>query len=125
MVSRKVVPAALRSSTTAHRASRDVGVEPGRRLVEEDQFGRAPDRHREVDAPLLPAGQLRDAGGAFPGHADPIQHRVDVVAPSRDRAGQRDALPHGELGGEAGVLEHDAHARPDVAAVGRVAAQHA
>ena len=83
------------------------GVEPGRRLVEEEQLGVADERHPDVEPPLLAAGQ---PAGAYLGllleadERDHIRHRPrgGVVA-----AEEVEALAHGQVGIEAAALEDD------------------
>ena len=54
-------------------------VEPGGRLVEEDELGVADQREREVEPPPLAAGQPRAERARLPGEADQGDGLVDVA----------------------------------------------
>jgi len=53
-------------------------VEPGRRLVEQDELGRADERERKRQAPALPAGEAADLPLAQIRHAHEVERRLDI-----------------------------------------------
>ena len=87
-------------------------VEPGGRLVEEDQLGAADDRHRERQALLLPSREPTERGPLDFEQAQPGQevNRIQWVAViGGDQAQQ---LAGAQPRGAAGRLRHHAHAGP-------------
>ncbi len=56
-----------------------LGVEAGRRLVQEEQLGAADDAERDVEATALPAGEVAAAGAALLGEPDRLDDLVDVA----------------------------------------------
>ena len=91
-------------------AATGLGVEAGGRLVEVDQVGLADDAERQVEAPLLAAGERDHASVALLGQADQLEQLVGR-APARVRgAVDLDRLAHGEVGVDAALLEDDADA---------------
>jgi hypothetical protein len=116
-----VLPRVLRLSTSSHARRR---VEPGGRLVEEDELGIADEPQREVEATTLPAGQRLDARVRLvrePDQLDELVHRPPArVHPPV----QRDELADGELVVHPGLLQDDADPLAELpAAVPRVQAQ--
>jgi hypothetical protein len=86
------------------------GVEPGGRLVEEDQLGVADERQREVQPPPLAA---RERARAPVGRLLEPRERERVLDPSRRRVQAREVLErlaHGEVGVGAAALQDDADA---------------
>ena len=109
-------------------------VDAGRRLVEEEQVGRADQGPGDERPLLLPAGELGDPGLGLPGqadHADRVVDRCPVVAGERTQqptAGERaggDDLPHRRRDARAGAgtLGDEADPAPVVEVVERGAEQ--
>lgn len=101
-------------------------VEARRGFVEEQQLGAPDDAERDVDATLLAAGELRDAGAGLRRQADGGDDLVDVAG-ARVVAGELpQLLAHREHPRLSRRLQHDADALPP-AAVGapRIGAEDA
>ncbi len=100
-------------------------VEAGRRLVEEQQLRTADDAQRDVEAAALTAGQGAHTGGGLLREA---HCRDDLVRVARVRevAGEvPHRLGHRQIGEVRHLLQHDADARPPLAATGlRVDPEH-
>ena len=108
------------------RAPARLRVQAGRRLVEQQQLGRAVDRERDLQTPLLAAGELLDAHVATMGEVQPLEVCVDVPAAAGEPRPQRSGLAHRQLTGEAALLEHDPGPRPHGPALAqRVVPEHA
>ena len=91
-------------------------VEPGRRLVEEEQLGAADDAERHVHPAALAAGQRR--GSWLP--ALSVSPTSSITSSAGARVGVEagevpDHLADGQLGRVVGVLQHDADPGPPVA----------
>src|SRR5688572_14175335 len=56
-----------------------LGVQPGRRLVQEDHIGVVDEGAGDRQALLLPAGELVLPGVGLLGHADQLQHLARLV----------------------------------------------
>ncbi len=88
------------------------GIEPGGRLVEEDQLGVADEGQAEVQAALLAAREGLDPGaglGLEPHQPDHLVHRPGGGIEARP-LGHR--LGHGQVGVDGALLEDDAHLGP-------------
>ncbi len=112
MVSRIVVPSAASPSDEVPELPPRLRVEPGGRLVEEDQLRPPDDAQGDVDPPPLTAGELPDARPRLLGQPD---HGDDLVGVARVAvvAGEvAHRLADGELGGVVGGLQHDADSGP-------------
>src|SRR5205823_1446858 len=83
-------------------------VEPGRRLVQEEELGVADEREREVEPALLAAGEGADASGALLLEPDERDHLVDVARPSVVAGEERGVLDDREVRVHRGRLEDDA-----------------
>jgi len=105
--------------------SAGLGVEPGGRLVEEDELGPADDAERDVESPSLPARQRPRAPSGRLCQAHRFDHLVGISG-GRVVAGEvRDHLPHGQLGVLRRCLEDDADpGAPLAASLVRVDPQH-
>jgi hypothetical protein len=62
-----------------HHAALVAGIEPRRRLVEEQQRGLGDELHRDRDASALAAGETADEQLAPGGDAEPIEHLLDLA----------------------------------------------
>ncbi len=71
-----MVPSAPSCLISSQVARRPDGVQPGGRLVEEQQLGLADDAQPDVEAALLAAGQRLDPGAGLLGQAHQLQHLV-------------------------------------------------
>ena len=125
MVSRIVLPVALSGADHLPRLAPRRRVEARGRLVEEQQLGVADQRHRDVQAPLLTAGQLLGALVGLRPEPDAGDRVVDAER-VREVAGEElERLADGEQAGRLGLLEHDADPRPPrPAGARRVLAEH-
>ena len=56
-----------------------LGVEAGRRLVEEQQRGPPDDAQRDVEPAALATGEAAPAGAGLVGEADQLEHLVGVA----------------------------------------------
>lgn len=83
-------------------------VEPGRRLVEEEQFGVTDQAQRQVQAALLAAGQGPDLLPVLPGQADQVDHLAGVAWRGVVAGVAGDGLPDRQVGFDREVLQHDA-----------------
>ena len=94
-------------------------VEPGARLIQEQDLGLVHDAERHVEAPSLAAGVGPDPAVGEPGQVEPFQHLRDPpgdvrAAPAVQPALQGQVLPSGgQLVGPA-QLAHVADAGPDL-----------
>src|SRR5690606_9871231 len=103
-----------------------LGVEARGRLVEEQQLGASDDAEGDVDAALLAARELRDAGARLLLEADGGDHLVDVARVRVEPGEVTQLLAHGGGARLARRLQHDAEPRlPGEPAVLRVGAEHA
>ena len=91
-----------------------LGVEPGGRLVEEEQLGPADDAERDVEAAPLPARELRGAAVALLRQPDGLEDLVDVAGVPIDLRGAGDHLAHRQQVESLRALEHDAQPLPPV-----------
>ena len=82
-------------------------VEPGRRLVEEEQLRVADQRQGDVEAALLAAGEPRHASLGLLLEADQADRLGDVARGAVVAGEQLERLPDGELGSHPGLLEDD------------------
>ena len=102
-----------------------LGIEAGRRLIEEHQLGAADHRGGERQPLLLAARQPPERGAGAAGEAEPLDQQ-----PGGDRVGVEaghypQVLPGPGSGRDAAGLEHHADLRPQLLAVpDRVEAQH-
>src|SRR5207248_8688363 len=101
------------------------GVEPRRRLVEEDQLRVADQRQAEVESPLLPARERAHSRVSLllePDDLDHLgRHARGGVVPREDA----EALAHGQVGVEGGRLQDDADAlSPGSVRVLRIGAEY-
>src|SRR5207247_11311573 len=101
-----------------------LGVEPGRRLVEEQQLRTVDQRARDREPLLLPAGQGADAGPALLLELHQAEHLVDRMLAPVEAAEQRDRLGDGELIALLAALELDPEALAQRAPPGTVAPVH-
>jgi hypothetical protein len=100
-------------------------VEPGCRLVEEDQLGVADEREGEVQAAQLAAAQRPRVGARLLGEPGELEHLVHVARGGVEARPVRDRLAHGDVPVHAGALQHDAHPHAQlVRALLRVVAEH-
>ncbi len=83
------------------------GVEAGGRLVEEQQFWIADQRDRDVQPPLLAAGELVHADCALLFEADEADHIVDRPGTGIEGRIHGDRLAHREIPVDARRLQHD------------------
>ena len=88
-------------------------VQPRGGLVEDHQLGPAVHGSGEVQTTFLPTGELGDDGARLAGETHDAEHPVDGVVPPAQGADQGDRLPHRQVRGEAALLQHDAHPRPN------------
>ena len=100
-MSRTVVPAADELGHHLPRAPARFGVQPGRRLVEEQQLGVAVDRERDLEPALLAAGELLDGDVGLAREIEPVEVGRHVPAAAAQRRPQLGGLAHGQLAGEA------------------------
>ena len=82
-------------------------VEAGGRLVEEEQLRIADQRHADVEAALLPAGELAGARVRLALEADRVDHLLDRSRPAVVAGEQRERLGDGQVGVEAAALQDD------------------
>ena len=87
-------------------------VEPGRRLVEEQDPGVPDDAEGEVQPPLLPAGQRLDLALLLAGQPDEPDHLTDVARIGVVARVAGDRLAHGQVRLHRQLLEH----QPDLLA---------
>ena len=85
-----------------------VRIEPRRRLVQEQQLGPADDAERDIDPPLLPARELRDACLRLGLQAHRRDHLVDVARVRVEPRELPQLLAHRRQTGLPGRLQHDA-----------------
>src|ERR1041385_5404378 len=85
-------------------------VEPGGRLVEEEELGIGHQRAGERQPLLLAAGELADPGVALLAELHRGEHVVDGTGTAVEAPEELDRLRHGELLGELGLLERDPEA---------------
>ena len=83
-------------------------VEPGRRLVEEEEIRVADERDAEVEPALLAAGERLHARVLLRGETDELDHLVDVARLLVVAGEHAVRLAHAEVRPELGLLEHDA-----------------
>jgi hypothetical protein len=84
------------------------GVEPGGRLVEEEQFRVAGQGDRHIEPPLLPAGQLVHPRVPLLLQPDQADHLVHWPGIGVEAGVHPDRLGDRQVGLHAGGLEHDA-----------------
>ena len=96
------------------------GVEPGGRLVEEQHLGPADDPDGDVDPAALPAREGADPGLGVVDEVDQFEDLADGARCRVEPGEHVEGVSDGELGVEAGRLEHqpDPGPPPAVAAVG-------
>ena len=111
-MSSTVVPPSRSSRTNSQVSRRPFGVEPGRRLVEEEHLGAAEQRERQVEAPPLTPGQLLDPYVGPPLEPDELQRLRRGPGPAGAARPHPHGLRDGQLGGEAALLEHHADPGP-------------
>ena len=102
-------------------------VEPGRRLVQEQQVRATDQAQREIQPPLLPAGQAAHLLPGLPGQPDQADHLADRPRRRVVTGVAGDGLPDGQVRLDRDVLQH----QPDVLAqrpagrpVARVVPEH-
>ncbi len=101
------------------------GVEPGGRLVEEQQLGFADDAERQVDPASLASRQRADPGVDLGGQTDHLDDLVDRARIAIAGPVEPERLAHGELLLDPRGLEHDPDPIAEIApAVGGVGTQH-
>ena len=101
-------------------------VEPGGRLVQEDQLRVADQGQPHVQAAALPARQGPHPPVGCLLQADQPDHLADRPGPAVVAGELAHGLAHGQVRVVAGLLEHDADPLPQLApAGGRVHAEHA
>src|SRR5215208_4177338 len=83
-------------------------VEPGRRLVQEDELGVADEREAEVEPAGLPAREALDPRVTFVAEPDQLEHLVDGPLPAVVTAEEREHLSYGQRGVHRRRLEDDA-----------------
>src|SRR3954454_3867807 len=95
-----------------------LGVEPGVRLVEEEEFGRADDRASDRDPLTHALREPADALACDLEHPDALERRRDggTVDPE-EPAPERDVLGGGEVLVEAGPMREEVGTRPDLVAL--------
>ena len=102
------------------------GVEPGRRLVEEDDVGVADQRQCDIESPTLAARELAGAGVCLVGQPDQGDGVVDPAWRPVVAGVELEALPHGQAGLGLRFLQNDADpVPPRTAGLGRVDTQYA
>ena len=104
-----------------------LGIEAGRRLIEEQQLGAADQRARDGEPLFLPAGERAHAGAAFLLELYEGEHFVHGVGAPVETTEQLHRFRDGEFVPELRVLELDAEALaqgPPAVAVVPVHAQH-
>jgi hypothetical protein len=102
-----------------------LGVEPGGRLVEEQQLRAADDAQSDLQPSALPTRQPASAGAGVVGEADEFEHLVDVAWFRVVRRLRAQQLPAGQLALAQAGLEHDAQLHlPAPPAGRRVHAEH-
>ena len=101
-----------------------LGVEPGGRLIEEEQLGAVDQRAGDREPLFLPAGQRADAGATLFLELHEREHLVHRVGAPVEAAEQRDRLRDRELVAELGVLELDAETLAQRAPPGPVVPTH-
>ena len=100
-------------------------VEPGGRLVQEEQVRVADQPEGQVEPSLLAARQRLDPGAGLLAQADQVDHLPGGARGRIVAAEQLQHLAHGELAEVAGGLEHDADPLAEVPpAPPRVEAEH-
>ena len=95
---------ALRPEDVAHHAAAD-RIEPGRRLVEEDEVGLVDDRLREAESLEHSLGESAQATVAMRREPDEIDHLGDAVAALRRRDAAEPAVKIHELGRREPIVE--------------------
>ena len=112
----------------AHRlpcAAARLGIEAGRRLVEEDQLGIADQREREVQPAQLPAGELAAALVGLLLQAGEREHLLDVARARIEARPVAQRLARRDVRVDAAGLQHDADSLAQrAAAAARVEAEH-
>ena len=88
---------ALEAADQLPELAAGLGVEPGRRLVEEEQLGVADDAERDVDAAALAARQLLDARARLLLEPDGRDHLVDLARVRVEPGEVRELLAHGRV----------------------------
>ena len=83
------------------------GVEAGRRLVEEDQLGVADEREREVEPPLLAAGERCACARRPTPRARPARSSRRRRAARVEPGPVADGLAHGQVAVQPAGLQHD------------------
>ena len=83
------------------------GVEAGRRLVEEEQLGVADQRHADVEAALLAAGETAGAGVRLAAEADQLDRLLDRPRRAVVAGVEPERLAHGQVGIESAALQDD------------------
>ena len=102
-------------------------VEAGGRLVQEQQFRAADQAERQVQPPLLPAGQVAHLLPGLPGQADQVDHLADVARRRVVARVARDGLPDGQVRLDRDVLQDQPDPlaqRPAAGPVAGVDAEH-
>jgi hypothetical protein len=103
------------------------GIQPGRRLVQEQQLGLADEAKPHVQPALLAAGQRLDPGAGLLCQSHHVQHLVDRAGMRVEPRTAGEHLAHRQEGLDGEFLQHDAHLRPQPAlrpAGARVDAEH-
>ena len=120
-----MVPVVVRFSHRGPRSPPGFGVEPGGRLVEEQDLGPADDADGDVDPAALAAREGADPGLGVVGQVDQLEDLADGPRRRVEPGEHVQRVADGELGVEAGRLEDepDPGPPPAVAAVG-IDAEH-
>jgi len=84
-------PAAGQGADHVPERAPGLRVEPGRRLVEEQQLGAADEAERDVKPPLLAAGQRADPRPGLAGQPDQVDH---LGGPPRARVEPGEVADH-------------------------------
>ena len=121
-----VAPRVAQAGDEPPHVAAALGVQAGRRLVEDHQLGAAHQRAGEIDAAGLAAGQREHAHVGARLEREQREHLVDRARGGERRAPLAQRLADREVAGEAAALQQDAGAAPDRGAVGdRVQPEHA
>jgi hypothetical protein len=89
-----------------------LGIEAGRRLVEEDELRVADEREGEIQPARLPAGQPADADVRALLQADDLDDLLDGARVRVERGPVRDGLADGQVAVHPAALQDDAGALP-------------
>jgi hypothetical protein len=105
-----VLPSVRRLCTSSHERRRAEGVEPGGRLVEEEQLRVSSDPQRQVQAAALAAGEGLDRLVPLLGEPDEFQHLLRVAGMGVRSRVHPDGLQHPHGRAVAALLQN--HADP-------------